>query len=103
MKAIFDGVVLAESDKVVQLEGNNYYPLSSLNMEYFSPIEKTTVCGWKVRARVDARLSARAPFRGGRPRALASAPSISHALCLHHPRIHPRPPYRAPSGRGELL
>lgn len=123
MKAIFDGVVLAESDKVVQLEGNNYYPLDSLNMEHFSPIEKTTSCGWKVRAalaRPRSRASARArATRGGRPWAL---PSLYHLLCdqpwvlpflplspalpappSYRPAQNRRSALRLRQGRGELL
>jgi uncharacterized protein (DUF427 family) len=46
-KAMFNGVVLAESDATVVVEGNHYFPPDSLNREYFSDAEKTTVCGWK--------------------------------------------------------
>jgi hypothetical protein len=77
MKATFDGVVLAESDKVVQVDGNNYYPLASLNMEHFSPIEKTTTCGWKVRLALAVQL-ARAPSPCARRRVRCRP---SPALC----------------------
>jgi uncharacterized protein (DUF427 family) len=46
-KAIWEGTVIAESDRCVVVEGNQYFPLDSVRMEYLAPIEKTTVCGWK--------------------------------------------------------
>lgn len=46
-KAIWNGVVLAESDKTEIVEGNHYFPPESVNMEYFTPTESHTVCPWK--------------------------------------------------------
>lgn len=46
-RAVWNGVVLAESDETVVVEGNHYFPSDSLNDEYFSDSDKTTVCGWK--------------------------------------------------------
>jgi uncharacterized protein (DUF427 family) len=46
-KAIWNGVVVAESDRCEVVEGNQYFPLDSLKMEYFQPSEKTTFCPWK--------------------------------------------------------
>jgi uncharacterized protein (DUF427 family) len=46
-KAILNGVVVAESDETVIVEGNHYFPPDSINREFFSPSNKTTVCGWK--------------------------------------------------------
>jgi uncharacterized protein (DUF427 family) len=40
--------VLAESDSTEKAyEGNFYFPKSSLQMQYFTSIDKTTFCGWK--------------------------------------------------------
>lgn len=47
MKAIWNGVVLAESDDTVVVENNHYFPESSLNRDYFSGSDKHTVCPWK--------------------------------------------------------
>ncbi len=44
LKAVWNGVVLAESDRTVKLEGNHYFPPDSLNREYFVPSTKRTVC-----------------------------------------------------------
>ena len=46
-KAIWNGTVLAESDKTVVVEGNHYFPASALKMTHFKPSAKTTVCPWK--------------------------------------------------------
>lgn len=47
MKAIWNGAVIAESNKTVVVEGNHYFPADSINREYFAPTETHTVCGWK--------------------------------------------------------
>lgn len=47
MKAIWNGVVLAESDDTVVVENNHYFPGSSLKIEYFMPSETTSHCPWK--------------------------------------------------------
>ena len=44
LKAIWEGAVLAESDKCVVVEGNQYFPPASLQRGYFKPSQKTTDC-----------------------------------------------------------
>lgn len=46
-KAIWNGTVLAESDRIEMVEGNHYFPLSSINREFFKESHHTTVCPWK--------------------------------------------------------
>ncbi len=46
-KAIWNGVVLAESDRCEVVDGNQYFPADALNMEYFKPSNTHTTCGWK--------------------------------------------------------
>jgi uncharacterized protein (DUF427 family) len=46
-KAVWNGVVLAESDETVMVEGNHYFPPSAVNTEYFTPSDAHTVCPWK--------------------------------------------------------
>jgi uncharacterized protein (DUF427 family) len=48
--ASWNGVVLAESDATVQVEGNHYFPPESLRWEYLVPSEHHTICSWKGRA-----------------------------------------------------
>lgn len=47
MKAIWNGSVLAESDRTVVVEGNHYFPPASMNRQYFHPSETHTTCPWK--------------------------------------------------------
>lgn len=46
-KAIWEGAVLAQSDRTVEVEGNHYFPLDSITCEYFQPNQQHTVCPWK--------------------------------------------------------
>ena len=46
-QATFNGVVIASSDSTVVVEGNHYFPLESLDMQYFTATDHTTVCHWK--------------------------------------------------------
>ena len=47
MQARWNGTVIAESDDIVMLEGNAYFPLSALRMEFFQDSDHTSSCGWK--------------------------------------------------------
>ncbi|HRF96338.1 MAG TPA: DUF427 domain-containing protein [Aggregatilineales bacterium] len=46
-KATWNGVVLAESNQTVIVEGNHYFPAESVNMDYFKTSETHTTCPWK--------------------------------------------------------
>ena len=46
-KAIWNNEVLAESDATIEVEGNQYFPPDSVNMQYFQKSETQTVCPWK--------------------------------------------------------
>ncbi len=46
-RAEWNGVVLAESDDIVVVEGNAYFPEAALRREHFAPSATHTVCGWK--------------------------------------------------------
>lgn len=46
-KAIWNGAVLAESDKCEVVEGNQYFPPDSINKEYFKESNTHTSCPWK--------------------------------------------------------
>lgn len=47
-QAVFNGVVIAEADETVIVEGNHYFPPESLKREFFTetPAYNTT-CPWK--------------------------------------------------------
>ena len=46
-RAIWNGAVLAESDKYEVVEGNVYLPPNAINREFFQDSDKQTICGWK--------------------------------------------------------
>lgn len=46
-QAVWNGTVLAETDDVVTVEGNLYFPASTLKSEYISDSSTNTVCPWK--------------------------------------------------------
>lgn len=46
-KAVWNGVVLAESTDTVIVEGNHYFPVGSLNQEFFTESASTSRCPWK--------------------------------------------------------
>ncbi|GJM42187.1 MAG: hypothetical protein DHS20C20_24690 [Ardenticatenaceae bacterium] len=46
-KAIWNGVILAESDQTEMVEGNHYFPPHTINREYFKENSYQTTCPWK--------------------------------------------------------
>jgi uncharacterized protein (DUF427 family) len=44
---VWNGAVLAESDDVVRLEGNDYFPADSLRGEHFRKSRAHSLCPWK--------------------------------------------------------
>ncbi len=46
-QAVWNGVVLAESDDTVVVEGICYFPAESLKSEYFSTSRFHSLCYWK--------------------------------------------------------
>ncbi len=46
-KAIWNGKILAESDKCETVEENSYFPPDSLNRNYFKNSDTHTTCHWK--------------------------------------------------------
>ncbi len=51
MKAVWNGQVVAESDDIVTIEGNAYFPATSLRQEFVQPSSHTSVCPWKGTAK----------------------------------------------------
>lgn len=47
IQAIWNGEVIAESDDTVIVEGNHYFPRSSVNAAYLTDSDTTSFCGWK--------------------------------------------------------
>ncbi len=47
MKAIWNGQVIAESNNTINIEGNQYFPVGSVNKEFLRENRTHTVCPWK--------------------------------------------------------
>jgi uncharacterized protein (DUF427 family) len=47
MKAIWENVILAESNATIVVEGNHYFPFDSINKHYFKDSNTQTTCPWK--------------------------------------------------------
>ncbi len=50
VKATWNGQVVAESEDTIVVEGNHYFPASSVRSEVLENSDKTTVCPWKGNA-----------------------------------------------------
>ncbi len=46
-RAIWNGKVIAESDRFETVEGNVYFPPEAIKRQYFRPSDTHTVCPWK--------------------------------------------------------
>jgi uncharacterized protein (DUF427 family) len=47
MRAVWKGVVLAESDETIVVEGNHYFPSDSVNPDHLGRSAMRSVCPWK--------------------------------------------------------
>lgn len=77
MKAIWNGAVIAESDDIVVIEGNPYFPPSSLKDEHIQPSDRRSTCPWKGNASyydvvVDGEVNAGAAWVYPEPKPAAS-------------------------------
>ena len=50
-KAVWNGVVVAESDKIQEVDDYVYFPESSVKREYLRPSSTVSTCPWKGQAR----------------------------------------------------
>ncbi len=76
-KAIWNGAVLAESDKTQVVEGNQYFPPDSINWDYFQKSSHATTCPWKGVAgyydvAVDGQVNRNAAWTYAQPSAAAA-------------------------------
>ncbi len=76
MKAIWNKQVIAESDNIVNVEGNSYFPMEAVNKEFIKNSETQTVCHWKGTAsyyslEVDGKTNEDAAWYYPDPRPLA--------------------------------
>jgi uncharacterized protein (DUF427 family) len=47
VRAIWNGTVIAESDRTVTVEGNHYFPPGAVRREHLRESDTHTVCSWK--------------------------------------------------------
>ena len=47
LKAVWNGAVLAESQDIVVVEGNPYFPAEAVNRQYVRESRTQTTCPWK--------------------------------------------------------
>jgi uncharacterized protein (DUF427 family) len=50
MRAVWNGVTLAESDRTIVVEGNHYFPPDAVKRELLQPSATHTTCHWKGEA-----------------------------------------------------
>ena len=75
-RATWNGTLLAESDETVVVEGNHYFPASSVVEGVLRPSDKHTFCPWKGKARyydvvVDGQVNPAAAWYYPEPKARA--------------------------------
>lgn len=46
-RAIWNGALIAESDRCEMVEGNSYFPPEAVRPEHLQPSDTHTVCPWK--------------------------------------------------------
>jgi len=47
LKAVWNGKILAESDRTIVIEGNHYFPPETIRTEFFQESSTHTICPWK--------------------------------------------------------
>ncbi|MBU8892905.1 MAG: DUF427 domain-containing protein [Bacteroidales bacterium] len=47
IKALYKGIVIAESNDTIKVEGNHYFPIDSIKNEYLKKSNLKTTCPWK--------------------------------------------------------
>lgn len=85
--ASWNGVVIAQSDDIVMVEGNLYFPMASVNDEYLRPSDSTTTCPWKGTASyfdvvVDGMVNPDAAWTYREPK--AKAQSVRDRIAFWH-------------------
>lgn len=89
-KAIWNGHVIAETERFEEVEGNLYFPPEALKPEFVRPSERTRVCGWKGTANyfdlIDGEQVARDAVWTYREPKLAAA-NIRHHVAFYCPPV----------------
>lgn len=108
MRAVWNGVVLAEAPRTVRVEGNHYFPAESLRRDFFVESRSKSLCPWKGLARyytvtVDGQVNRDAAWYYPHPSPLARRIK-DHVAFWHGVRIEGEPegdrPERSPRWLG---
>jgi uncharacterized protein (DUF427 family) len=92
-RAIWNGAVIAASDRCIEIEGNQYFPPEAVNRTYLRDSATHTVCGWKGTAsyytlEVDGQTNPDAAWYYPQPKA-AAAEIANYVAFWHGVRIEP--------------
>jgi uncharacterized protein (DUF427 family) len=49
-KAIWNGTIIAQTDQAIEVEGNQYFPVNSVDARFLQPSAKRSTCHWKGEA-----------------------------------------------------
>jgi uncharacterized protein (DUF427 family) len=88
MKAIWNNQVIAESDDIINVEGNSYFPFEAVNKEFLMESDSKTGCHWKGTASyhsllVDGATNQDAAWYYSEPRPLADGIHSLHQYCIN--------------------
>ncbi len=77
MKAVWNNTVIAESNDIVVVENNQYFPINAINTAFFTPSTRKTRCPWKGEASyysvvVDGEINNDAAWYYAEPKVAAS-------------------------------
>ena len=50
MKAIWNDIVIADSDRTIEIEGNHYFPPNTVDNQYLEESRTHSTCPWKGEA-----------------------------------------------------
>jgi len=92
-KAIWNGAVLAESDRTVEVEGNQYFPPDAVRRDHLRDSATHTTCPWKGIASyydvvVDGQVNRDAAWYYPQPKE-AARQIAGHVAFWHGVRVEP--------------
>lgn len=88
--ATFNGVVIAESDDTVIIEGNHYFPMSSVVAGHLTATDHSTHCHWKGNAAYYTISAGGESFENGAwyyPEPLEKAAEIKDHVAFYTSRV----------------
>ena len=95
VRAVWNGTVIAESDRTVVVEGNNYFPPEDVDSEYLERSSHRTVCPWKGTASYYDVVVNGERYRGAAwyypDPASAAAQTNDHVVSLHGVKVRRAP------------